>query len=423
MLIMRVKLRRVCFCLIIFLTLMLFNMTALLGVILRTTAELELGEMMHRSGYRLSDSPSNASGSHGGKDRHPGTFNDSPAKAPARSVTTGVLFPDILAGLRLDTSRTSANSNDGGNKSLTTKVTTRATSVPAPPAAAYHQYMVNLTDSSYYDPYLKTVMSSKSSCKDASSYDAIMGVHTAPGNADKRQAFRWMYLDINKTFPYKIKVFFFIGQVDNLTLQNQLTNESQQFGDLVQGSFLDSYRNLTYKAIFTFKWLSDHCQGMRLLLRLDDDVFLRVQRFFQVWTSMVRVKSNTILCDVKQDDPVTRKGKWSVKESEVVEDVYRFQHCLGYFSAMTPDIVHKLYETGRRTKFFWIDDVFLFGFVANKVGAKYVGSNRENARTRYKEFRSCFEKLGGKCKYMSTITKTEDFRSLHSLINNHTNGH
>ncbi|KAK0057260.1 lactosylceramide -n-acetyl-beta-d-glucosaminyltransferase, partial [Biomphalaria pfeifferi] len=233
-----------------------------------------------------------------------------------------------------------------------------------------HQtYFTDLKDSTHYDPYLKTVMDIKAGCQNASSYDAIMAVHSAPKNAAKRNMFRWLYSDYQKTSPYKIKVYFFVGQVKTFAAQSNLVAENVKYNDVIQGSFYDAYVNLTYKAIFVFKWLNEHCQGLRLLLRLDDDVFAGVHQFFDAWKSLVKTEANTIMCDAESNDKVRREGKWLVKKSQIPEDRYFFTHCLGYFVALTPDLVPKIEYSARRTTFFWIDDIFIYGFVATKVGA------------------------------------------------------
>uniref|UniRef100_A0A2C9M6D8 Hexosyltransferase n=1 Tax=Biomphalaria glabrata TaxID=6526 RepID=A0A2C9M6D8_BIOGL len=164
-------------------------------------------------------------------------------------------------------------------------------------------------------------------------------------------------------------VYFFVGQVKTFAAQSNLVAENVKYNDVIQGSFYDAYVNLTYKAIFVFKWLNQHCQGLRLLLRLDDDVFAGVHQFFDAWKSLVKTEANTIMCDAESNDKVRREGKWLVKRSQIPEDRYFFTHCLGYFVALTPDLVPKIEYSARRTTFFWIDDIFIYGFVAKKVGA------------------------------------------------------
>ena len=67
----------------------------------------------------------------------------------------------------------------------------------------------------------------------------------------------------------------------------QLEAESQEFGDLVQGNYLDtyrlvnslthclvfvlSYRNLTYKNVMGKMWIATFCSQAELVVKADDD--------------------------------------------------------------------------------------------------------------------------------------------------------
>ncbi|KAK0057263.1 beta-1 3-galactosyltransferase 2-like isoform X2 [Biomphalaria pfeifferi] len=436
----RIKLRLISFCLGVAVTMMVSRMTSLVNTVPRASVRdvmflnapivtlatnssaLEL-ELLEKSAVNTL---------HGPRPNHnPPVLNitNSALAGSSPRITTKSSLKSTSKSLKsiitvskntIENTASKAYSNSTRAYNNSTKVFQKESYAPISTAEPFKHYMTDLTDISFYDPYLETLMNSKSSCQNASSYDAIMAVHSAPNNAAKRDMFRWLYTDYQKTSQYKIKVFFFIGQVNNLTLQSQLSNESRTFQDLVQGSFLDSYKNLTYKAIFVYKWLSQHCQGPKLLLRVDDDVYVRFDRFFEVWRKLVGGKPNTILCDVKKDDPVTRKGKWAVKESDIPETSYRFQHCLGYFAALTFDIVRKLYEAARKTPFFWIDDVFMYGFAANKVKANFVNSYWEMARTRFERIKDCIIEKGAKCNLMSAIVKPEKFKLLHDMLHNRT---
>ena len=41
--------------------------------------------------------------------------------------------------------------------------------------------------------------------------------------------------------------------------QEIVDEEHKLYGDIVQGSFLESYKNLTLKAIMGLKWVSQYC--------------------------------------------------------------------------------------------------------------------------------------------------------------------
>lgn len=49
-----------------------------------------------------------------------------------------------------------------------------------------------------------------------------------------------------------------------------------RYGDIVQEDFVDSYRNLTHKAIMALRWVSQNCQNAKLILKADDDIFINI---------------------------------------------------------------------------------------------------------------------------------------------------
>ena len=51
------------------------------------------------------------------------------------------------------------------------------------------------------------------------------------------------------------RLVFLLGATENVTLQEEIIAESREHGDLVQGSILDTYRNLTYKSVMGHVWV------------------------------------------------------------------------------------------------------------------------------------------------------------------------
>ncbi|KAJ0051145.1 hypothetical protein NL108_014580, partial [Boleophthalmus pectinirostris] len=61
-----------------------------------------------------------------------------------------------------------------------------------------------------------------------------------------------------------VQTLFFLGVrrgVGSEQLQEKLRQENQQHHDLVQSSFIDSYRNLTVKTMVTLEWLAANCSS------------------------------------------------------------------------------------------------------------------------------------------------------------------
>lgn len=58
-------------------------------------------------------------------------------------------------------------------------------------------------------------------------------------------------------------------------VQRAVQLESVDHGDILQSdSLVDTYHNLTYKALSALQWIADHCAGARYVLKVDDDVFV-----------------------------------------------------------------------------------------------------------------------------------------------------
>ena len=72
-----------------------------------------------------------------------------------------------------------------------------------------------------------------------------------------------------------------VGATSDTALQQTLNNEQSKHNDLVQFHFVDSYRNLTYKAISTLAWIQQCCSHAKLVLKVDDDVFVNIPAFLQ----------------------------------------------------------------------------------------------------------------------------------------------
>lgn len=58
---------------------------------------------------------------------------------------------------------------------------------------------------------------------------------------------------------FAVKVVFLVGQTTSNETQAQIGLESEQYGDVIQESFLDSYNNLTLKTIMMLKWVTVNC--------------------------------------------------------------------------------------------------------------------------------------------------------------------
>ena len=82
---------------------------------------------------------------------------------------------------------------------------------------------------------------------------------------------------------------FCTGSTLDENIQRSLKEESQEYGDLVQGDFLDNYYNLSYKAIMGNLWVAEFCSQAEFLVKTDDDMFVDM---YEVKTCFIDLDTN-----------------------------------------------------------------------------------------------------------------------------------
>lgn len=187
-------------------------------------------------------------------------------------------------------------------------------------------------------------------------------VHTAPSHYAKRQAIR-------DTWATMIPTLFFMGLPDSNVTQNNIVLENQLYNDIVQGDFVDCYRNLTYKHVMVLKWTLYYCPSARYLLKSDDDTFVNAPYLLEILNHRLSPLGarNLLMCRVNLGTLVKRsyRSKWRVTYSEYPNRWYP-NYCQGWVIIYSPDVVYKLYTEAQVTPYFWIDDVHITGTIAVK---------------------------------------------------------
>lgn len=141
------------------------------------------------------------------------------------------------------------------------------------------------------------------------------------------------------------------------------------YDDIVQGSFLDAYRNMTYKHVMALKWFTYHCPEAKYILKADDDVFVNTPTLYDILESTTQ-RRGLLFCQKIRRAPVkrTHRSKWFVSIPEYSNKYYP-SHCPGYSIIYTPDVALQLYLEAQQQPYFWIDDVHLTGTIAQRINA------------------------------------------------------
>jgi len=141
---------------------------------------------------------------------------------------------------------------------------------------------------------------SSSIADDVSNPQVLVVIQSAPKNKNLRDEVRrtWGKSCVT-THNSWCSLVFILGQLSNDSdpLQDEIENEFNEYGDILQDSFLDSYNNLTIKSIHILKYfvsISDTL-GNKYLLKTDDDSFIHLEALWDLAKSRLEKKSNHLI--------------------------------------------------------------------------------------------------------------------------------
>ncbi|KAI5634878.1 galactosyltransferase domain-containing protein [Phthorimaea operculella] len=169
-----------------------------------------------------------------------------------------------------------------------------------------------------------------------------------------------------------VKVVYLVGTTDDPEVNQMIQEENVEHRDIIQGNFVDTYRNLTYKHVMALKWAAYNCPKAKYVVKTDDDLVVNTTRLYEVLKAKRFGDQNFTACGIIYHAPVLRTySKWSVTREEYRDDYYP-DYCNGPFIIYSADVARRLLAASRKAAFFWIDDVFVSGILAKMIGVKKV---------------------------------------------------
>ncbi|KAK2142131.1 hypothetical protein LSH36_994g01053 [Paralvinella palmiformis] len=201
----------------------------------------------------------------------------------------------------------------------------------------------------------------------------IILVHSFHPYHDRRTAIRstwggaatghhtWPRRAINK----KIILLFVLGIHSLPDMNSAIEKESQQFGDIIQGTFFDAYVNLTLKSLLGLKYVSMYCKKIEYLLKSDDDMIINMPYLLTLLDEKKMKRS--IMGPLNRGSKVYRMGKWMVRREDFPLKYYP-QYESGAAYVMTNDIVADLYNISHYIPRFNVDDAYITGVLGKIIG-------------------------------------------------------
>ncbi|CAD7082475.1 unnamed protein product [Hermetia illucens] len=225
---------------------------------------------------------------------------------------------------------------------------------------------------------------------------------------------------------YPVRIVFLIGKSKNNDKTGnetiaRLKLESEQYDDLIQEDFLDTYHNLTIKSVMLLKWVQKRClTRVRFVMKCDDDTFVHIPNllhillggtvpiynstleYFDAENVNVLASKNRLtqdkdllmgymFCFVK---PVATVGnKWYSPLYMYSGDTYP-NYLSGSSYLMSVDVIPKLFNASLHTALLHLEDVYITGICAEKIHLR---------RRQHPLF--CFDHAHNKCTYRGIVTQ------------------
>ncbi|XP_060715017.1 beta-1,3-galactosyltransferase 2-like isoform X1 [Tachysurus vachellii] len=199
----------------------------------------------------------------------------------------------------------------------------------------------------------------------------VLMVPVAPQQLAARSAIRITWGNETVVRGKKITVLFVLGlggDAQGVDQQEQLRLESQQYHDLIQSDFLDTYRNLTIKTMVILDWLATRCPRASYAMKIDSDMFLNLENLMSLLLAPETPKKNYITGMVMWNRPVIRdpSSKWYVPQDVYPQDVYP-TYLLGMGYVFSNDLPEKLVRVSKDVPPFSIEDAYV-GACLEKLG-------------------------------------------------------
>ncbi|ESO82389.1 hypothetical protein LOTGIDRAFT_56332, partial [Lottia gigantea] len=152
------------------------------------------------------------------------------------------------------------------------------------------------------------------------------------------------------------KVVFIVGLNKNESVNANLIKEAERTKDIVMFDFIDSYFNLTYKVLMGFKWIKEHCNNTKYVMKADEDTFVDINVIYKKLQSPLW--NDKIIGPYFTNQLCQRKGKYKVLISSYPFHVYA-PHVKGNMYLMPKDVAMKLLNVSYYMPYCNMEDAYI----------------------------------------------------------------
>lgn len=237
------------------------------------------------------------------------------------------------------------------------------------PASAHRLYPSNWTliNLKRFEFLLNSdVCNESEDTKSGSNSRLLVIVTSHPGHVSLRQAFR-NALPQSVLQKFGVRRLFLLARINPHQTnylqvdQSVVDAEHERFRDIVQGDFIESYKNLSYKHIMGLKHAVNYCSRAQYILKMDDDIAVDI---FQIWKHVKQQNlsglavSGAVMTGAELEPLRDKSSKWFVSPEDYALE--RYPPFLSGWAYITTVVAAKeIVERSESSPYFWIDDVYV----------------------------------------------------------------
>ncbi len=156
----------------------------------------------------------------------------------------------------------------------------------------------------------------------------VVYIHTHPQHHKQRTFARETWGNITHLRGMHIMRVFGVGIPSKPSIQLALLEEARLHHDMILGSFIDTYRNLTWKNHMGLRWLYEKCPQSDYVLKMDDDYLPNIYRLVDLILDILPwVNGEELICAELRIGQRAHRGFASKKEYAL--DRYPHEYCPG----------------------------------------------------------------------------------------------
>lgn len=167
------------------------------------------------------------------------------------------------------------------------------------------------------------------------------------------------------------KTVFLIGEGNTVAVSDQVSRESQIFGDIIQGDYHETFGNKVFKIESGFEWAAKYC-SFDFLLKTDDDVFVNTRSLVTFLRGDGVPKSNFYFGNLMHNSPVFRTGYYAVSKEDHPDNFFK-DYMSGGGYVLSKDLVIRFTQMFDVVKPLKIDDAYI-GRLAADIAVKPVST-------------------------------------------------